>query len=53
MSNFNQDFLHSIDFHLVIIAYRENSSETEHKEIPLKTIDLQVCIWGLILVKFD
>lgn len=40
MPNLNQDCLHSIDLHLVIIAYREISSEIEHQEIPLKTIDL-------------
>lgn len=41
MSNLNQDCLHSREFHLVIIIYRENSSKIEHEQIPLKKIDLQ------------
>lgn len=52
MSNLNQNCLHSTHFHLVIIAEQENAAEIEQEQISLKSMDLQVCICGLISVKF-
>lgn len=52
MSNFHQNCLHDIYFYLFVVAYQGNAPEIEHKQISLKTMDLQVYIWWLISVKF-